>query len=111
MLREIPSLAWKSSKRVTSRKAPLTMSRLHHSPTMSRHWATEQVMSSKLVRCTNPSIEGCVIERTSPLGWIPGVQHCQVQPAEPLRVGHHVDVGDLAVGHREPEHHPQSPAR
>ena len=29
------------------------MSRLHHSPTTSRHWATEQFISSKLVRCTN----------------------------------------------------------
>src|ERR1700686_3031147 len=66
MLREIPSRAWKSSKRVTPRKASLTMSRLHHSPTTSRHWATEQVMSSKLVRCTNTSIEGCVMERTPP---------------------------------------------
>jgi len=80
MLREIPSLAWKSSKRVTPRKASLTMSRLHHSPTTSRHWATEQVMPSKLVRCTNPSIEGCVIERTS-LGWVPRENSARRQAA------------------------------
>jgi hypothetical protein len=45
-------------------KASRTINRLHHSPTTSRHWATEQFMSSKLVRCTNPRITGCVIERT-----------------------------------------------
>src|SRR5260221_10684583 len=52
MLREIPRRAWKSSKRVTPMKASRTMSRLHHSPTASRHCAIEQFSSAKLVRCT-----------------------------------------------------------
>src|SRR3954452_22582459 len=50
MLREIPRRDWKSSKRRTPRKASRTISRLHHSPTTSRHWATEQFIVSKLVR-------------------------------------------------------------
>ena len=31
---------------------------LHHSPTTSRHWATEQFMASKLVRCMRSSHRG-----------------------------------------------------
>src|SRR5205823_10961018 len=63
MLREIPNRACKSSKRRTPRNASRTMSRLHHSPTTSRHWATEQCMSSKLVRCT-----GLIIPSQLPYG-------------------------------------------
>src|SRR5580700_1350427 len=66
MLREMPRRAWKSSNRVTPKNASRTMSRLHHSPTTSRHCATEHLRSSKLVRCTESSIEGCVIERIDP---------------------------------------------
>ena len=51
MFREMPRRTWKSSNLRTPRNASLTMSRLHHSPTTSRHLATEQVMYSKLVRC------------------------------------------------------------
>jgi hypothetical protein len=54
MLREIPSRAWKSSNLVTPKKASRRISRLHHSPTASRHWAIEQFTSSKLVRCIPP---------------------------------------------------------
>src|SRR6266508_132658 len=64
-LRAIPSRCWKSSKRDTPKKASLTMSMLHHSPTASRHCATEQVMSSKLFLCTNSSLPGCVRQLTS----------------------------------------------
>src|SRR2546421_1821562 len=65
MLREIPSLAWKSSKRRTPRNASRMINRLHHSPTTSRHWATEQFISSKLVRCTTSTLVSCIIERNS----------------------------------------------
>ena len=54
MLREIPRRRWNSSNRVTPRKASRTMSMLHHSPTTSRHWATEQSMSAKLLRSMQP---------------------------------------------------------
>src|SRR5664280_1674648 len=50
MLREIPSRCWKSSNRVIPRKQSRTMSMVHHSPTTSRVWATEQFISSKLLR-------------------------------------------------------------
>src|SRR3954447_21932189 len=63
MLREIPSRAWKSSNRRTPKKASRTINRLHQSPTTSRHWATEQFMSSKLVRCTPTTLVSCIIER------------------------------------------------
>ena len=63
MLREIPSRAWKSSNRRTPKNASRTINRLHHSPTTSRHWATEQFMSSKLVRCTTITVVSCIIER------------------------------------------------
>src|SRR2546421_11654799 len=49
-----PEASLKASKRVTPRKASRRMRRLHHSPTTSRHWATEQFMSSNLVRCIQP---------------------------------------------------------
>src|SRR5206468_4976189 len=63
MLREIPSRAWKSSNRRTPKNASRTINRLHHSPTTSRHWATEQFMSSKLLRCTPATLVSCIIER------------------------------------------------
>jgi hypothetical protein len=50
MLRAMPRLRWKSSKRRTPLKASRSTSRLHHSPTTSRVRATEQGMSAKLVR-------------------------------------------------------------
>ena len=68
MLREIPSRLWNSSKRVTPRKASRTMSMLHHSPTTSRHWATEQSKPAKLLRSIAPSLLSCIIER-NPLEW------------------------------------------
>jgi hypothetical protein len=55
----------KSAKRFTPKKASWAMRRLHHSPTTSRHWATEQCMSSKLVRCTTTNILGCITKRKS----------------------------------------------
>ena len=58
MLREMPSRRWKSSNRVTPRKQSRTMSMVHHSPTTSRVWATEQFMPSKLFR------------RMAPLYWV-----------------------------------------
>src|ERR1044071_3690091 len=63
MLREMPRRAWKSSNRRTPRNASRTISKLHHSPTTSRHCATEQFMSSKLRRCTVHTIVGSIIER------------------------------------------------
>ncbi len=62
MFREIPSRSWKSSKRVTPMKTSRTMSIDHHSPTTSRHWATEQCISAKLLRSTHQSLMGCMIE-------------------------------------------------
>ncbi len=55
MLREIPRRLWKSSNRVTPKKASRMMSMVHHSPTISRHWATEQSMSAKLFRSMPPA--------------------------------------------------------
>jgi hypothetical protein len=68
-LREMPRRSWKSSKRVTPKNASLTMSMLHHSPTASRHWAIEQLISRKLVRCTGTSLVSCFIECT-PVGLV-----------------------------------------
>src|SRR4051794_25527253 len=50
----MPSRCWISSKRRTRRNRSRTTSIVHHSPTTSRHWATEQDMSSKLLRFTSP---------------------------------------------------------
>src|SRR5256885_12093008 len=66
MLREIPSRAWKSSNRRTPKNASRTINRLHQSPTTSRHWATEQFMSSKLVCCTTETLVSFIIERNPP---------------------------------------------
>src|SRR5262249_6386053 len=49
----MPSRCWNSSKRVTPRNASRTISNDHHSPTASRHWATEQCISEKLLRSTS----------------------------------------------------------
>src|SRR5260370_406553 len=69
MLREMPRRSWNWSKRVTPNIASRTISIDHHSPTTSRHWATEQCMSAKLFRSMDSRIEGCIIER-NPLWWV-----------------------------------------
>src|ERR1700678_2049580 len=63
MLRAIPRRFWKSSNRVTPKNTSRRISIDHHSPTTSRHWATEQCMSTKLLRSTPSRLVGCVIER------------------------------------------------
>ncbi len=54
MLREMPRRSWKSSNLVIPRKQSLMISMDHHSPTTSRVWATEQFISSKLLRRMTP---------------------------------------------------------
>jgi len=49
MFLEIPRRSWKRSNRVTPKNASLMMSIVHHSPTTSRVWATEQLIPWKLV--------------------------------------------------------------
>src|ERR1700737_4644479 len=99
MLREMPSRSWNWSKRVTPRKASRTISIDHHSPTTSRHCATEQCMSAKLLRSTEPRIEGCIIERNLLL-WLPG-EACQLGG---IRRGGRVEDHDAdhrVVGHEQ----------
>src|ERR1700730_19406378 len=99
MLREIPRRAWKSSKRVTPKNTSRRISIDHHSPTTSRHCATEQCMSAKLLRSTEPRIEGCIIERNLLL-WLPG-EACQLGG---IRRGGRVEDHDAdhrVVGHEQ----------
>src|SRR5437762_13370546 len=100
MLREMPSRAWKSSNRRTPKNASRTISMLHHSPTTSRHCATEQFMSSKLVRCTTSIVVSCIIER-NPLPKIPmdsiDCKESMAARAEQVGDGEPAAVHDLVV--------------
>src|SRR3954452_13534107 len=96
MLREIPKRDWNLSKRRTPREASRTTRRLHHSPTTSRHWATEQFMSSKLVRCMLLTIVSSIMKRKREP---PAASVRQLQAAGQLeQVEHPLVAGAVVIG-------------
>ena len=69
----------------------------HHSPTTSRHWATEQCMSAKLLRSTRPEYQ---LHHETQLGGAPPSRRARLagHPVHDLRHSHATQL--LAVGAR-----------
>ncbi len=60
MFLEIPRRSWKRSNRVTPKNASLMMSIVHHSPTTSRVWATEQLIALEACPAHGPTLPDLV---------------------------------------------------
>ena len=61
MFLEIPRRWWKSSNLVIPKKQSRMISMVHHSPTTSRVWATEQFISSKTLATHAFIVLGCML--------------------------------------------------